>query len=97
MAEGGVSGAQIAGLSLEEQLSKFPAQLLDHPCVDTHRVQLTECFSEWQLANFPLVWSYLQWRLEILRAIDLEMLPDNDWRCLGEEKRTCHSQVCLIN
>ena len=43
MAEGGVSG-----VSLEEQLSKFPAQLLDVACADAHLVQLTECFSEWQ-------------------------------------------------
>ena len=35
-------------LSLEEQLSKFPAELLDSPCVDAHLVKLTECFSEWQ-------------------------------------------------
>ena len=47
MAEGGVSGF-VAILSLDEQLSKFPAHLLDVPCADTHLVQLTECFSEWQ-------------------------------------------------
>ena len=50
MAEGGVvrrSGV-IRGVSLEEQLSKFPAHLLDRPCADAHLVQLTECFSEWQ-------------------------------------------------
>ena len=46
MAEGGVS--VIRGVSLEEQLSKFPAHLLDRPCDDAHLVQLTECFSEWQ-------------------------------------------------
>ena len=39
----------IRGLSLEEQLSKFPAQLLDAACADVHLVQLTECFSEWQI------------------------------------------------
>ena len=50
MAEGGVSGVTVVvvGVSLEEQLSKFPAQLLDVPCADAHLVQLTECFSEWQ-------------------------------------------------
>ena len=47
MAEGGVSRV-VVGLSLEEQLSKFPAELLDHPCADVHLVELTECFSEWQ-------------------------------------------------
>ena len=35
-------------LSLDEQLSKFPAHLLDVVCADAHLVQLTECFSEWQ-------------------------------------------------
>ena len=38
----------IRGVSLEEQLSKFPADLLDVVCADAHLVQLTECFSEWQ-------------------------------------------------
>ena len=47
MAEGGVPGV-FAGVSLEEQLSKFPAQLLHVACADAHLVQLTECFSEWQ-------------------------------------------------
>ena len=46
MAEGGVP--VIRGVSLEEQLSKFPAHLLDVACADAHLVQLTECFSEWQ-------------------------------------------------
>ena len=46
MAEGGVS--IVVGASLDEQLSKFPAHLLDVPCVDAHLIQLTECFSEWQ-------------------------------------------------
>ena len=50
MAEGGVvrRSHPFIGASLEEQLSKFPAQLLDVPCADAHLVQLTECFSEWQ-------------------------------------------------
>ena len=51
MAEGGVvrrSGGVFGSLSLEEQLSKFPARLLDVPCAESHLVQLTECFSEWQ-------------------------------------------------
>ena len=34
MAAGGVSGIIVP--SLEEQLSKFPAQLLDRPCVESH-------------------------------------------------------------
>ena len=34
MAEGGVSRV-IVGLSLEEQLSKFPAELLDRPCAES--------------------------------------------------------------
>jgi hypothetical protein len=46
MAEG-ISNT-IRVLSLEEQLSKFPAHLLDVDCADAHLVQLTECFSEWQ-------------------------------------------------
>ena len=33
MAEGGVS---CIGASLEKQLSKFPAELLDRPCVESH-------------------------------------------------------------
>jgi hypothetical protein len=54
MAEGGVSSIvrsvfrTFRGVSLEEQLSKFPAHLLDVACTDAHLVQLTECFSEWQ-------------------------------------------------
>ena len=47
MAEGGVSSV-VVGASLDEQLSKFPAHLLDVPCADAHLVQLTGCFSEWQ-------------------------------------------------
>ena len=48
MAEGGVSRVVARPLSLEEQLSKFPAELLDSLCVDAHLVKLTECFSDWQ-------------------------------------------------
>ena len=47
MAEGGVSRVPF---SLEEQLSKFPAELLDSPCVESHLVKLTEHFSEWQIS-----------------------------------------------
>ena len=38
MAEGGVvrRPGVIASLSLEEQLSKFPAHLLDRPCAESH-------------------------------------------------------------
>ena len=34
MAEGGVS--RVVGLSLEEQLSMFPTELLDRPCAESH-------------------------------------------------------------
>jgi hypothetical protein len=34
MAESGISG--VVGLSLEKQLSKFPAYLLDRPCTESH-------------------------------------------------------------
>ena len=40
--------------SLDERLSKFPAQLLDCLCVDDHLVKLTECFSEWQIISTSL-------------------------------------------
>ena len=51
MAEGGVSvGSVSAGSihSLEEQLSKFPAQLLDSPCADAHLVKLSQSIAEWR-------------------------------------------------
>ena len=54
MAERGVSdfeSSMIVSLrpsSLEEHLSKFPPQVLDSQCDDSHLVKLTECFSEWQ-------------------------------------------------
>ena len=38
MAVGVVPG--LIGLSLEEQLSKFPAELLDRPCVESHLSKL---------------------------------------------------------
>ena len=41
-------------LSLEEQLSKFPTELLDSPCVESNLVKLTECFSEWQIISTGL-------------------------------------------
>ena len=50
MAEGGVSRVVARPLSLEEQLSKFPAELLDSQCDESHLVKLTECFSEWQVS-----------------------------------------------
>ena len=70
MAEGGVvrrSGPFI-GVSLEEQLSKFPAQLLDVACADAHLVQLTECFSEWQ--------THLSTSLQ-LTAVEVEDIESN--------------------
>ena len=34
--------------SLEEQLSKFTAELLDSPCVNSHLVKLSQSIAEWQ-------------------------------------------------
>ena len=34
--------------SLEEQLSKFPAQLLHSPCADAHLVKLSQSIAEWR-------------------------------------------------
>ena len=36
-------------LSLEEQLSRFPSELLNSQCSDAHFARLTDCFSDWQL------------------------------------------------
>ena len=36
-------------LTLREQLSRFPDELLDRRCADTHLNELTGCFSEWQV------------------------------------------------
>ena len=35
----------IGGLSLEEQLSKFPARLLDAPCAEAHLGKLVHCIT----------------------------------------------------
>ena len=51
MAEGGMIYLNISARpshSLEEQLSKFPAQLLDSPCADAHLVKLSQSVTEWQ-------------------------------------------------
>ena len=49
MAEGGrVSAGLVGSPSLEEHLSKFPRHLLDRPCVESHLVQVKNCFSDWQ-------------------------------------------------
>ena len=50
MAEGGVSLSVSARPihSLEEQLSKFPAELLDSPCADAHLVKLSQSIAEWR-------------------------------------------------
>ena len=51
MAEGGVSVGSVSTRpihSLEEQLSKFPAQLLDSPCANSDLVKLSQSVSEWQ-------------------------------------------------
>ena len=34
--------------SLEEQLSKLPAELLDSPCADAHLVKLSQSIAEWR-------------------------------------------------
>ena len=68
MAEGGVSRVVSRPLSLEEQLSKFPAELLDSSCVESHLVNLTECFSEWQIISTGL-------ELSKVEIQDIE----NDW------------------
>ena len=36
-------------LSLEEQLSRFPSELLNSQCSDAHLAKLTDSFSDWQL------------------------------------------------
>ena len=51
MAEGDVIYLNISARpihSLEEQLSKFPAQLLDNPCADAHLVKLSQSIVEWR-------------------------------------------------
>ena len=51
MAEGGLIYLNISARpihSLEEQLSKFPAQLLDSPCADAHVVKLSQSIAEWR-------------------------------------------------
>ena len=75
MAEGGVSRVVNRPLSLGEQLSKFPAELLDSLCVKSHLVKLTECFSEWQ--------SHLSMSLE-LTAVEVE---DVEWAWPREPAR----------
>ena len=41
-------------LSLQEYLTRFPTELLDSPCADTHLDRLTECFSDWQTIAIDL-------------------------------------------
>ena len=51
MAEGGLIYLNISARpihSLEEQLSKFPSQLLDSPCADAHLVKLSQSVTEWR-------------------------------------------------
>ena len=51
MAEGGVSVGSVSARpihSLEEQLSKCPAQLLDSPCADARLVKLSQSIAEWR-------------------------------------------------
>ena len=54
MAEGGVSRVVDSPPSLAKQFSKFPAELLDGPCSESHLVKLTECFSDWQIISTGL-------------------------------------------
>ena len=46
MAEGGAITVRTS--SLEEQLSKFSAELLDRPCADAHLVKLSQSIAEWR-------------------------------------------------
>ena len=51
IAEGGVSLGSVSARpihSLEEQLSKFSAELLDDPCTNSHLVKLSQSIAEWQ-------------------------------------------------
>ena len=51
MAEGSVSLGSVSArpiYSLDEQLSKFPAELLDSPCADAHLVKLSQSIAEWR-------------------------------------------------
>ena len=53
MAEGGVSLGSVSAHArpihgLEEQLSKFPAELLDSPCADVHLIKLSQSIAEWR-------------------------------------------------
>ena len=59
MAEGGVS-CVARPLSLEEQLSKFPAELLDRPCVESHLGKLVHDIDTETM---------------VVMATDLELLP----------------------
>ena len=45
MAEGGAVVRRFGNLNLEEQLSKFPAHLLDHPCAESHLGKLVHCLT----------------------------------------------------
>ena len=38
---------------LEEQLSRFPSELLNSQCIDAHLAKLVNCFSEWQIHIAP--------------------------------------------
>ena len=86
MAEEGVCVGSVSAKpihSLEEQLSKFPAQLLDSPCADAHLVKLSQSIAEWRdlspylrlspaeergiLTAFPLATAARQ-RIDMLRT-----------------------------
>ena len=51
MAEGGISLGSVSARPIHrlgEQLSKFPAELLDSPCDDTHLVKLSQSIVDWR-------------------------------------------------
>ena len=51
MAKGTLSLGSVSArpiYSLEEQLSKFPTELLDSPCANSHLVKLSQSVAEWQ-------------------------------------------------
>ena len=83
MAEGGVSVGSVSARpihSLEEQLSKFPAQLLDSPCADAHLVKLSQSIAEWRDLSPYLRLSPAEER-GILTALPRPPLPDNALTC----------------
>ena len=78
MAEGGVSVGSVSARpihSLEEQLSKFPAQLLDSLCADAHLVKLSQSIAEWRDLS-----TYLRLSPSVEREILTSFSPDTTAR-----------------